>query len=83
MHEQVLAAAVRRDEAEALGIVEPFHGSGCHSRSFKIDVAKTCGLGRPSCLNAKPADRPPEVQLDSNTCSDFQPEAAEKSKIFW
>src|SRR5688572_27450507 len=30
MDEEVLAALVRRDEAEALVVVEPLHGSGCH-----------------------------------------------------
>src|ERR671915_522285 len=30
MDEQVLARLVRRDEAEALVVVEPLHGSGCH-----------------------------------------------------
>src|SRR5205085_6860810 len=30
VHEQVLALIVRRDEAEALLVAEPLHGSGCH-----------------------------------------------------
>src|SRR6266700_262017 len=32
MHEAVLAAVLGRDEAEALGVVEPLHGTGdaCH-----------------------------------------------------
>ena len=34
--EEVLAAVIRRDEAEALAVVEPFHGAGlsCHGVSF-------------------------------------------------
>jgi hypothetical protein len=30
MREQVLAAFARGDEAEALGVVEPLNGTGCH-----------------------------------------------------
>jgi hypothetical protein len=30
MCEQVFAAAIRGDEAEALRVIEPFHGTSCH-----------------------------------------------------
>jgi hypothetical protein len=30
VNEEVLAALVRRDEAETLGVVEPFHGTCAH-----------------------------------------------------
>src|SRR5689334_9198651 len=30
MYEHVLAGVIRRDEAEALVVGEPLHGSGCH-----------------------------------------------------
>src|SRR5262249_8520986 len=30
MHEEILAAVLRRDESVPLRIVEPLHGSGCH-----------------------------------------------------
>src|ERR1700741_1308805 len=35
MGEEVLAAAVGFDEAEALGVVEPLHGTGAHCISFR------------------------------------------------
>jgi len=35
MGEQVAAACVRRNEAEAFGIVEPFHGAGLSSHFFQ------------------------------------------------
>src|SRR3954465_4745687 len=54
MREQVFTAAVRRDEAEALRIVEPLNGSGCHSATslqserdvgFVWTARTTCGAG--------------------------------------
>src|SRR3954470_22319397 len=33
VHEEVLAALLRRDEAEALGVVEPLDGSCCHENT--------------------------------------------------
>src|SRR5690348_1953471 len=35
MGEEVLAAAVGLDEAEALRVVEPLHGAGAHCVSFR------------------------------------------------
>src|SRR3954471_14688338 len=35
VREEVLAAAIGFDEAEALGVVEPFHGTGAHCVSFR------------------------------------------------
>src|SRR5262249_21275076 len=32
VHGQILAAILRRDEAVALRVVEPLHGSGCHKK---------------------------------------------------
>jgi hypothetical protein len=34
MGEEVLAAAVGFDEAEALGVIEPLHDTGAHCVSF-------------------------------------------------
>src|SRR4051812_5852990 len=39
--EQVLATLVRRDEAEALVVVEPLNGSGCHVISSTALVLRT------------------------------------------
>src|SRR5207253_9648258 len=33
VHEEILAAVIGRDEAEALGVVEPLYGTGTHVRS--------------------------------------------------
>src|SRR6516165_513434 len=33
MHEHVLAAITRSDEPKALRVVEPLHGSGCHTNT--------------------------------------------------
>src|SRR6266550_4894199 len=51
MHEAVLAAALRRDEAEALGVVEPLHGTGnaCHRASLLA-----CTVPAASCLALTP-----------------------------
>src|SRR4051812_32913201 len=35
VREEVLAAAIGFDEAEAFGVVEPFHGTGAHCVSFR------------------------------------------------
>src|SRR5436189_4887568 len=34
VHEQVLALVIGRDEAKALVVAEPLHGSGCHMCSL-------------------------------------------------
>src|SRR5688572_29353168 len=47
MGKEILAAVIRRDESEALRVVEPLHGTCCHCHSIlKIDFyARGC----PSC----------------------------------
>src|SRR5690606_2652588 len=50
MHENVCAAVLGRDEAEALGVVEPLHGAvlhGCDDLLRKRSMrAEACGGGR-------------------------------------
>jgi hypothetical protein len=41
MREQVFAALGGGDEAEALGVVEPLDGTGCHVYSLPLLVAAT------------------------------------------
>jgi hypothetical protein len=41
VHEHVAVTAVLRDEAEALGLVEPLDGSGCHSFLLEITAVET------------------------------------------
>jgi hypothetical protein len=45
MGEEVLAAAIGFDEAEAFGVVEPLHGTGAHCISFSKFPGKPTGLG--------------------------------------
>ena len=42
MGEQILAAVIRRDESEALRVVEPLHGTCCHVY-FLLDVRGETG----------------------------------------
>src|SRR4051794_12114656 len=52
--EEVLAALVRSDEAEALLVAEPLHGSGCHMSSYPSrDVRALCERG--GCYGATTA----------------------------
>src|SRR5918998_366243 len=41
VHEDVAVTAVLRDEAEALGLVEPLDGSGCHSLLLDVTAVET------------------------------------------
>src|SRR4051794_23746276 len=50
MDEEVLAALVRGDEAEALVVVEPLDGSGCHA--FLHGSCCNCVRGVSSCTAA-------------------------------
>src|SRR5919205_2918117 len=52
VHEQVLARLIRRDEAEALVVVEPLHGSGRHGDA----LLALCGARRGGCCKATTAD---------------------------
>ena len=45
MGEEVLAAAIGFDEAEALRVVEPLHGTGAHCISFHLYPRRTHGAG--------------------------------------
>src|SRR5215208_4517269 len=47
MREQVLAALARGDEAEALGIVEPLDGTGCHLLFPVRNAATNPGATKP------------------------------------
>src|SRR3954467_1593877 len=46
VHEQVLALVVGRDEAEALLVAEPLHGSGCHC----VPSWELCAAERGWCM---------------------------------
>jgi hypothetical protein len=47
MHEEILAAVIGRDEAEALGVVEPLYGTCTHvCVCFLIIVGKKGALRR-------------------------------------
>ncbi len=50
MDEQVLARLVRRNEAEALVVAEPLHGSSCHYLSSSVSAvyAEDAGGQRPT-----------------------------------
>jgi hypothetical protein len=60
MGEEIIAAALRGDEAEALGIVEPLHGTCCHVLYIlqKIECRGTCPLSgrrsRQQVMKGKP-----------------------------
>src|SRR5436305_12812278 len=48
MREQILAAFRRGDEAEALRVVEPLNGTGCHVHYFLcLDAATIPGATKP------------------------------------
>src|SRR5215210_5477047 len=58
--EEVLAPLVRRDEAEALVVVEPLDGSGCHRCSLLRDVNGGRGrrwMATTAALNTTYAER--------------------------
>src|SRR5262245_61866465 len=62
MREQVLSAVIRRDEPEALGVVEPLHGT-CRHVIPSPEIA-TIARGCPSLLRArliKVGNRPPQA----------------------
>src|SRR5262249_61348161 len=50
VHEHVLAAITRSDEAKALRLVEPLHGSGCHKKHLPSPQSRT-GKGGAHCDN--------------------------------
>src|SRR4051812_33806660 len=53
VHEQVLALVVGRDEPEALIVVEPLHGSGCHMSSSRGGcVLRNAGGARATTTDA-------------------------------
>src|SRR4051794_21536185 len=60
MNENVLPAVSRRDEPEALGVVEPLHGSGCHRNTPPHTQSKN-GQRRRRTRNRHSLEVPPSV----------------------
>src|SRR5690606_1010159 len=55
MDEHVVAAVLGRDEAEALGVVEPFHGTESHAQPLgRLKVYACVGSQPPSGWRARP-----------------------------
>ena len=52
MGEEVFTAAVRGDEAEAFGIIEPLNGTSCHVAFLSLSLEKLRDHPA-SCLNLK------------------------------
>jgi hypothetical protein len=51
---RIVAAAIGRDEAEALGRVKPLHGSGCHAGVlFTRKIRLPAGAGRRNRVSGK------------------------------
>src|SRR4051812_35682805 len=59
MGKEILAAAIRGNEAKALRVVEPFHGTGCHSR---FSLQKLILGVRPNAGRSREKRRPDEYR---------------------
>src|SRR4051812_30951921 len=64
MDEQVLAVVVRRDEAEALVVVEPLDGSGRHGAFPPLRMCTTAAEGAHATTAARNTGWPSDRSLD-------------------